>query len=95
MRIVCSPVGIVEHRRPRGGLAKLYKNGFSEAVLDFGLFAGGSGAKKRRSEAAAHWQEWADRYVEEAKRQGVLPDRIGFRVFPHAAGASAEGAAYP
>lgn len=80
MRIVCSPVGIVEHRRPRGGLAKLYKNGFSETVLDFGLFTGGFATKKRRSETEVHWQEWADRYVEEAKRQGVL---LGLAFAPH------------
>ncbi|SFT57821.1 Sugar phosphate isomerase/epimerase [Selenomonas sp. GACV-9] len=80
MRIVCSPVGIVEHRRPRGGLERLCQSGFSETVLDFGMFAGGFAGKKRRAEAETHWQEWADRYVEEAKRQGVL---LGLAFAPH------------
>ena len=80
MKVVCSPVGIVEHRRPRGGLERLCQRGFSETVLDFGMFTGGFGAKKRRSETEAHWQEWADRYVEEAKRQGVL---LGLAFAPH------------
>ena len=80
MRIVCSPVGIVEHRRPRGGLERLCQRGFSETVLDFGLFTGGFATKKRRSEIEVHWQEWAERYVEEAKRQGLL---LGLAFAPH------------
>ena len=80
MKVVCSPVGIVEHRRPRGGLEKLCKRGFSDTVLDFGMFTGGFGAKKRRSDTEAHWQEWADRYVEESKRQGM---QLGLAFAPH------------
>ena len=80
MKVVCSPVGIVEHRRPRGGLEKLCKRGFSDTVLDFGMFTGGFATKKRRSDTEAHWQEWADRYVEESKRQGML---LGLAFAPH------------
>lgn len=80
MRIVCSPVGIVEHRRPRGGLERLCQRGFSETVLDFGMFTGGFATKKRRSDTEAHWQEWAGRYVEESKRQGML---LGLAFAPH------------
>lgn len=80
MKVICSPVGIVEHRRPRGGLEKLCKRGFSDTVLDFGMFTGGFGAEKRRSETEAHWQEWVDRYVEESKRQGML---LGLAFAPH------------
>lgn len=80
MKVICSPVGIVEHRRPRGGLEKLCKRGFSDTVLDFGMFTGGFGAEKRRSETEAHWQEWVDRYVEESKRQGIL---LGLAFAPH------------
>lgn len=80
MKVVCSPVGIVEHRRPRGGLEKLGQSGFAETVVDFGLFAGGFAGKKRWAETEAHWQEWADRYVEEAKRQGMP---LGLAFAPH------------
>ncbi len=80
MKVVCSPVGIVEYRRPRGGLEKLAQSGFSETVVDFGLFAGGFAGEKRRAEAEAHWQEWADRYVEEARRQGMP---LGLAFAPH------------
>lgn len=80
MKVIGSPMGIVESRRPRGGLEKLAQSGFSETVVDFGLFAGGFAGKKRWAETEAHWQEWADRYVEEAKRQGVL---LGLAFAPH------------
>ncbi|WP_143102195.1 hypothetical protein [Selenomonas sp. GACV-9] len=61
-------------------MERLCQSGFSETVLDFGMFAGGFAGKKRRAEAETHWQEWADRYVEEAKRQGVL---LGLAFAPH------------
>ena len=80
MKVIGSPMGIVESRRPRGGLEKLGQSGFAETVLDFGLFAGGFAVKTRRSESEAHWQEWANRYVEEAKRQG-MPLSLAFA--PH------------
>lgn len=80
MKISCSPVELVEHRRPRGGLEKLCKSGFSDTVLDFGMFTGGFAAEKRRSETEAHWQEWADHYVEEAERQGM---QLGLAFAPH------------
>lgn len=80
MKVIGSPLGIVEHKRPRGGLEKLCKSGFSDTVLDFGMFTGGFCVKKQRSETKAHWQEWVDRYIEEAKRQGM---QLGLALAPH------------
>ena len=80
MKVICSPVGIVEHKRPRGGLEKLCASGFSDTVLDFGMFTGGFCVKKQRRETKAHWQEWVDRYVEEARRQGM---QLGLALAPH------------
>lgn len=80
MRVICSPAGTVECRRPRSGLGKLCQSGFEETALDFGMFTGGFGAKKRRIETEAHWQEWADRYVEETLQHGM---KLGLALAPH------------
>ena len=70
MDVICSPSGIVESKRPRGGLNKIRQAGFKEIVLDFNDFTGGIASKKHREETLDHWRKWLQHYVAEIDSQG-------------------------
>ena len=80
MDVICSPSGIVESKRPRGGLNKIRQAGFDEIVLDFNMFTGGIASSKHHAEVLEHWREWMQNYMAEAQLQGL---KSGIAVAPH------------
>ena len=70
MDVVFSPSGIMECKRPRGGLNKIRQAGFEEIVLDFNVFTDGIASEKHREDTLANWREWLRNYMVEVEHQG-------------------------